>query len=102
MSPIVELLREMRSRPALYIGSDSIIKLASFLRGYSYALDKHFPTKKCRFLESFREWVARRFSVTISQSWENIILFQSVDEKEAMRLFWGLLDEYLAQEADEV
>jgi hypothetical protein len=101
MSPIVDLLRKMRSRPALYIGGDSLVKLAAFLRGYSYALDQHSSMKTHQFLDRFREWVANRFSVTISQSWENIIQFQSADEKEAMQMFWRLLDEYLAQQETE-
>lgn len=81
----------------MYLGSESVVKLADFLRGYSYALDTHCSTSTHQFLGAFQEWVARRFSVQISQSWENIIRFHSVDEKEAMRLFWELLDEYMAQ-----
>ena len=95
MSPIIDLLMEMRRRPALYIGGDSVVKLAAFLRGYSHALDQHCSMKTHQFLEGFREWVAKHFSVTISQSWENIIQFHSADEKEAMQMFWRLMDEYL-------
>src|SRR5437660_12799947 len=100
MSPIVELLQKMRIRPAMYLGSESVIKLAAFLRGYSYALDKHGARDASRFLQEFRDWVAQRFSVTISQSWENIISFQSVNESEAMQLFWKLLDAYLAENGE--
>jgi hypothetical protein len=101
MSPIAELLMQMRPRPALYIGGESVVKLAAFLRGYSYALDQHCSMNTHEFLAGFRDWVANRFSVTISQSWENIIQFHSVDDKEAMQLFWKLLDEYLAQHKTE-
>jgi hypothetical protein len=97
MNPLYDLLKKMRHRPALYNGSDSIIKLASFLRGFTYALEHHCSVDTHRFLAEFREWVAKRFSVTISQSWENIILFHSTDDREAMKLFWTLLDEYLAE-----
>ncbi len=96
MNPILELLARIRPRPALYIGYESILRLAFFLRGYSCALDEHLALDTHRFLQVFQDWVASRFSVTSSQSWENIILFQCVDEREAMQLFWDLLDKYVA------
>jgi DNA gyrase/topoisomerase IV subunit B len=96
MSTFIELLNEIRKRPVLYIGSYSLIKLAAFLRGYSHAVDTHCDLKTSEFLRGFGEWIANKFSVTISQSWENIIQFQCADEKDAMNLFWRLMDEYLA------
>jgi hypothetical protein len=98
MSPIVEQLQEMRGRVAIYIGRDSIHKLAAFLRGYEHAVIKFGIAPRDEFLSGFRDWVAKRFSIGISQSWENILSFHSVDDREAMELFWKSFDEYLSEQ----
>jgi hypothetical protein len=96
MSLIVDLLQEIRPRPGIYIGNNSVKELAAFLRGFSYAAQKFGIADNDRFLEDFQEWIAGRFKVEIPRGWEDIILFYSVDESEAMQRFWELLDEYLA------
>ncbi len=103
MSAVIELLKEIRNRrPSMYIGKPSVILLAAFLGGYDYALYRHCAIKRDDFFGAFQEWVANRYSVRISQSWENIIQFQCVDEREAMELFWKLLDEFIAERPTEV
>jgi hypothetical protein len=97
MSPLVELLGEIRKRPAMYLGSEDVVKLAAFLRGFQHALHQYEIARQDTFLRDFRDWVAKRFAVSISRSWEGIIAFQAVDDREAMELFWKLLDEYLLE-----
>lgn len=96
MTPIIQLLNEMRGRLPMYVGANSIAKLAMFLRGYSYALRQHGLDEGDAFLSEFQAMVATRFDVKITRSWENIILFQAVDDQEAVALFWELFDEYCA------
>jgi hypothetical protein len=76
------------------IGSNSVVKLASFLRGYQYALEKNGLGRDGDFLAAFREMTQGRYGVKISKAWEDIIRFQSSDDQEAMDLFWRLFDEY--------
>jgi hypothetical protein len=102
MSPIVEQLQEMRPRVAMYVGSNSLPKLAAFLRGYEHAVVKLGIAPHDTFLSGFQDWIIRRFSVSISKSWEDIISFHSADDREAMERFWDSLDEYLAEKKDAI
>jgi hypothetical protein len=97
MSPIIDLLNEIRRRPAMYIGCNSVVRLAFFLRGYCYALNQHCAMKNDQFLQGFRDWIANKYSVKSSQGWESIIQFYSAGEEDGMQRFWMLFDEYLAQ-----
>jgi len=94
MNPILELLREMRGRLPMYLGSNSLTKLASFLRGFEYALEKLGPAPEDHFLAAFQDAVQTRYAVKVSRSWEDILLFQSSDENEAIDLFWRLFDDF--------
>src|SRR5271156_1113477 len=95
MSPLIELLNEIRHRPAMYIGTVSVAKLATYLRGYDHATRQYGIAKNDRFLRVFQDWVRSRYKVKISRSWEDIIRFHSVDDDEAMKCFWELFDEFL-------
>jgi hypothetical protein len=97
MTPTIELLEEMRGRVPMHIGSNSIVKLASFLRGYQYALEKHGLGREDNFLAAFQEMTQERYAVKTSKAWEDIILFQSSDDQEAMELFWRLFDDYCSE-----
>src|SRR4051812_27891261 len=101
MSPIIKLLQEMRGRVPMYVGTNSLVQLAYFLRGYEHACKQLGAARDDHFLSDFRDWIRRRFSVSISKSWDDIISFQTADENEAMEYFWELLDEYLQQKANE-
>jgi hypothetical protein len=100
MSPIIEQLQEMRPRIAMYVGSNSLPKLAAFLRGYEHAVVKFGIAPHENFLTGFQDWISRRFSVSISKSWEEIISFYSANDREAMERFWESLDEYLTENKD--
>src|SRR3954452_149177 len=97
MSPIIELLRRIKPRPGMYVRDGSLSRLGDFLRGYHLALAQHKVPGEHSVLNGFQEFVAQRYFVTLSQSWVNIILFQTPDNRQALELFWKLLDEYLAQ-----
>src|SRR5712691_4536753 len=96
MNAILDLLKEMRGRLPMYLGSNSLTKLASFLRGFEYALEKQGLHPEDHFLSAFQEAVQTRYAVKVSRSWEDILLFQSADENEAVELFWRLLDDFCA------
>ncbi len=55
MSPMVDLLGGMRGRVPMYIGTNSIAKLAAFLRGYQYALEQHSLGQDDNFLAALQE-----------------------------------------------
>jgi len=92
MSPILTLLAEMRGRLAMYVGETSLTKLAAFLRGYDYALEK-VGGKSDPFLGDFRDWIHQHFQSS-AQSWEDTILAHSADQEDAVHQFWCLLERY--------
>ena len=87
MNAMVELLGEMRGRVPMYVGTNSVAKLASFLRGYQYALEKQGLGRDADFLSAFQELAQSRYGVKTSKAWEDILLFQSSDDHEAMERF---------------
>lgn len=97
MHPIIDIIDEIRRRPGVYLRNYSVKNLAAFLEGYSCAAEKCGAIPNGQFLLDFGDWVRRRFRVELSQSWENILLFHSVDEREAMQCFWQIWDEYLTE-----
>jgi len=100
MAHLLCLLDDMRGRLGMFLGSTSLTKLAAFLRGYDYALEKCGGGSD-PFLGAFRDWIQRRYQ-TMSRSWENVILDHSSDEVDAVRLFWELLDEFRQTREDGV
>lgn len=95
MKPIIELLKTMRGRLPLFVGSNSIGALAMFLRGYSFASETSGLGQEDKFLSAFQEMVQKRYAVKISKSWEQIIMFQCCDDNEAIEVFWRLFDEFV-------
>jgi hypothetical protein len=98
---MLALLREMRGRRlAMYVGEVSLSKLADFLRGFDYAIEK-LGHGRDTLLEDFRKWIQQKKFATpqgwYPQSWETAILARSAGEAEAVAEFWKLLDEFLAQ-----
>jgi hypothetical protein len=89
------MLREMRGRRlAMYLGEVSILKLADFLRGFDYAIQK-LGQDRDSLLQDFRNWVQKKFATP--QSWEKAILVHSTNETDAVDNFWKLLDEFLLE-----
>jgi hypothetical protein len=96
MSQILPLLYEMRGRQGMYLGVPSLIRLASFLRGYDLAAERLGGRAPDPFLPAFRDWVHKRFRSN-QRSWEETILLHSANEAEAVKQFWELLDEFLRE-----
>ncbi|BAZ10976.1 hypothetical protein NIES4071_28000 [Calothrix sp. NIES-4071] len=46
------------------------------------------------FYDNFQPWIQNRFNVRTSNSWANIILLFTRDEKDALNCFFKLLDEF--------
>lgn len=97
MHDLYALIEKIKKAPSMYLGRHSIICLQAFLSGYSvakYELGEQ-PTKQDQDFMEFPEWIRKRFNVTTSQSWANIILFYSEDEGKAINQFFELFDEFI-------
>lgn len=93
-------LQEIRERPAMYLGIASLSLLAEFLRGYKYAREEFQapPSSEEQDLEGFQSWLPSRLNVTVKCSWDRVILAFYRDEKEALRLFFDLYDEFVVRQ----
>lgn len=90
MGSFSELLPEIKKRPTLYLSRYSIFDFQSFYYGYDMARNQLGLTKpeQDREFEEFLSWVRSRYNIQTTQSWASLILFHSVDERDALdRLF---------------
>jgi hypothetical protein len=81
----------------MYIGDKSLRKLAAFIRGYEHALIQHNIATDDHFLRGFDRWIRKRFPISHTRSWEEIIIFVGGNDYESVDIFWRLLDQYLEQ-----
>ncbi|MEH2316691.1 hypothetical protein [Nostoc sp.] len=92
-----EILKGIKKRPGMFLGTSSITKLDMLLRGYSLGRKEVGvpPTEPEREFEGFQSWVQEKYGIKSGQSWSKIILFYSIDEHEALEKFFELFEEYL-------
>ncbi len=98
MKLIIELITDMRGNEPLYCGRVSISRLAYFIRGYSYAMRLRGGDPDIEVMNRFQQWVQVKFKISLTRGWDEIILFHSADEVEAVDYFWQLFDEFLSFE----
>ena len=91
-----EMLQRIKQRPLMYLGKCSITRLHSFLIGYMGARqDLGLPTteEETEF-DKFQEWIQERFEIKSSHGWNDIILFYSADERDALDKFFELFEQF--------
>ncbi len=99
MHDLYGIIKKIKKAPSMYLGRHSIICLQAFLSGYSvakYELGEQETEQERDFIE-FPEWISQRFKVQTSQSWANIILFYSEDERKALDNFFDLFEEFISR-----
>ena len=94
---VYETIALIRARPAMYIGSHSLIRLRAFLDGCFFLAQQHGI--ECGERPDFgglHDWVAKRNGWYESTAgWCNIILQQcGGDDANALDRFFELVEEY--------
>lgn len=99
MNEFNDLLRQIHKKPGLYLGKPSISSLFMFLNGYEFARRQLGiePSAEESNLRDFQIWVQDKFEIKANQSWDQIILFHCMDEREAFEEFFGLLADFCRQ-----
>lgn len=59
-----ELFEKVLARPAMYVGSCSIVRIGAFMGGYWYAKLEAGEDSEDDLYKGFNQWVARRFKIT--------------------------------------
>lgn len=97
MIDFYSLLQEIKKRPTLYLAKYSIFDFQSFYHGYGFARHElGLPkTQEEKEFEEFMQWIRSIYSVKTRQSWANIILFHSADEREALDKMFELFENFL-------
>ncbi|MGL6340469.1 MAG: hypothetical protein ACRC80_15180, partial [Waterburya sp.] len=92
-----ELFYKIKEKPPLYIGGRSIYQLKAFYDGYIFAkMELGEPiTAQDEDFEHFHSWLEQRLNARTNLSWVKILEFCSRDEREALDLFFELLDEFI-------
>jgi hypothetical protein len=98
---VYETISLIRQRPALYIGSHSLIRLRAFLNGCFYlAREQDIHCSESPDFGGLHDWLAKRFGWYESTAgWCNIILQEcGDDDSKALDLFFELIEEFRKSE----
>jgi hypothetical protein len=104
MNQVFELLEKINQQPGLYLGTESITALRHFLVGYKFARQEMevLPSdEELDFYQEFQPWLQIQLHVRTANSWDKIILLQSIDEKAAFEHFFRLLKEFRQRDRDQ-
>lgn len=94
-SSFKEVIQKIKERPGMYITCSTISCLKAFLDGW-YFRDPE-GVVDTQLMSDFQEWIEKRFVNAGTQSYAQIILFYSADEYIALKQFFELFDEFLAE-----
>ena len=95
MDNLSDILKKIKHKPSVYLGKPSISCLQAFLSGYNVAqYQLGLPLQQENPLDGFQDWIQKKFNIDSSQSWANIILFFSQDERDALDIFFQLFEEF--------
>jgi len=93
---IAELFEDVLSRPGLYVGRESIIRIRTFMDGYIHATWKEDKLDRSDPYFGFQKFVEKRYEMT-QHSWENLISFMTMSEGEAFEKTKTLCAKYKAE-----
>lgn len=93
MDSIVELIKSIRQKPELYVGKQSLSLIQAYIYGWVNRDEENIVDSE--YLGEFQDWIQAKYNITSTQSWASIILFFSIDERDALNRFFLLFDEFL-------
>jgi hypothetical protein len=97
------ILEQIRSRPALFLGTRSLSALQHFVNGYSEARRELGLSSPNPLPPDIHDWVAYRLHFRESTSgYVNMVLKRIPDEAQALERFFELVDEHHAKSAKTV
>lgn len=93
------LLKGIRKRTPMYVGEYSLNKLEVFFEGYKEALFNYDLDNECCIIpKEFNEFVLKKYEQNPStMGYVRAILQHVNDGKEAVEIFFNLLDEFLQE-----
>ena len=101
MRNLIDYFTEIRVRPGMYLGNNTITKLYDHLQGYQMAYwnNKFENSVDKYFFENFNEFIYNYYGVTTNDNWKGIILGQNFGNEEvALSKFFELFDLFINNE----
>lgn len=98
ITSVVVLIEKLKTKPAMYLGDESITRLKSFLDGWFLGIGDSVMDEEV--LADFQIWIAERFNLKTTHSWDRIILFYSMNEQRALFSFFELFSSFLEEKGD--
>lgn len=101
-SNIIDLLMMVKQRPAMYIGSKSLLRLRSFIDGYTFAMECENIDCSADVYYTFNEWLAQKYNIWESILWDKYLSSIAKDKVDPFDLLFEDLEVYLKENNIEV
>ena len=88
---IVELIKQIKPFPILFIRKHSIFNLEVFIDGWYYR-DEEEDVKADILYTDFYEWLRKRYNMNDSRGWADILLYKFETEEKALDEFFVLFN----------
>jgi hypothetical protein len=95
LGSLCEILGEIEHRPELFIGKRSISLLAAFLQGIAFLSADKLPD--WHLMQEFQTWVEKKYKLNTTHHWSSLILFFSLDERDALDQFFRMFKVFLEE-----
>ena len=80
---IIELIKQIKPFPVLFIRKHSIFNLEVFIDGWYYR-DEEEDVKADILYTDFYEWLRKRYNMNDSRGWADILLYKFETEEKAL------------------
>jgi hypothetical protein len=90
---VIDLIRKIQERPAMYLNRHSLIALCAFINGW-YFRNLEEDTDAI-VLEEFQKWLQTENNLDSYRTWDTIIIYLCQDEHQALDYFFKLFEEFL-------
>jgi len=97
MPDLYDLIRNIRKRPAMYLGQPTLSNLRTFLAGYTFARRQQgIPaTAQEQTFAEFPLWLQKEFSTSDPKYWDQVVLAICPNDQEPFDLFFQLFEQFL-------
>lgn len=99
ITSMIDLILLIEQRPPMYLGGNSLMRLRSFLDGWTFRELLERPEKKDsdrNVLQDFATWLQKAYDVPYFP-WDKLIALHAVDDAHALTLLFQLFHQFLEE-----
>ena len=90
---IIELIKQIKPIPELFIIKHSIFSLEVFIDGWCYR-DTKEDVKASVLYTEFYEWLRKKYNINNTMGWANILFYKFETEEKALDEFFVLFNTF--------